>query len=105
MTTWAAILVLGFITFCYRYSFVSAYGRRLAGRIPREFLELLAPATFSAIIAGHLMSHRNDPSGFPPLLVTAALSMGVAYATRSMLVTLVFGLGVLAVLQGFWVGA
>lgn len=88
------ITVLAAITFGYRYSFVSAPGKRLASRIPAALLSLLAPATFAAIIVNSLLAQRGAPD-FGAKLSVAALSLVVAYWTRSMLGTLAFGLGLL----------
>lgn len=94
-----AIFLLGAITFCYRFSFVHPRGRRLAQKIPREFLALLAPATFSAIIANNLLSSQASAEEFHQKIAVAFLALIVAYFTRSIIATLVFGLGLLAFLQ------
>lgn len=94
-----SIFLLGFITFCYRFSFVHPKGRRLAEKIPRDFLALLGPATFSAIIANNLLASQSDPSEFRRKAVVALLALGVAAVTRSIVATLIFGLGLLACLQ------
>lgn len=88
------ITVLALITLGYRYSFVSAPGKRLASRIPPALLGLLAPSTFAAIILNSLLAQREAPD-FGAKLTVATLSLAVAYWTRSMLGTLAFGLGLL----------
>lgn len=94
-----SIFLLGFITFCYRFSFVHPKGRRLAEKIPPEFLALLGPATFSAIIANNLLASQSDPAEFQRKAVVALLALGVAFFTKSIIATLASGLGLLALLQ------
>lgn len=94
-----SIFLLGAITFCYRFSFVQAKGRQLAEKIPPEFLALLGPATFSAIIANNLLASQSDPAEFKRKIIVSLLALLVAAFTRSIVATLIFGLGLLALLQ------
>ncbi|HRO66855.1 MAG TPA: AzlD domain-containing protein [Pseudobdellovibrionaceae bacterium] len=94
-----SIFLLGAITFCYRFSFVHPKGRQLAEKIPPGFLALLGPATFSAIIANNLLASQSDPAELQRKIVTALLALAVAYFTKSVVATLIFGLGLLACLQ------
>lgn len=91
----AAILLLGAITFCYRFSFISSHGRSVAEKIPIRLLNLLAPASFAAIIVNNILHSASDPGLFKQKLLVAVLAFGVAYKTRSVMITLVFGLVVL----------
>lgn len=96
-----AIFLLGAITFLYRYSFINSYGRKVAERIPQEFLKLLAPATFTAIVANNLLSSQGNPTEFQQKLIVALISMPIALLTKSMVATVVFGLTLLYVLQNY----
>lgn len=96
-----SIFLLGAITFLYRYSFINSYGRRIAEKIPQEFLKLLAPATFTAIVTNNLLSSQANPAEFQQKLIVAIISMPVAFLTKSMVATVVFGLGLLYLLQNY----
>ena len=96
-----SMLLLGLITFFYRFSFISAPGRKIAQKIPEKFLLLLAPTTFSAIIANNILSSPSAPGELRQKLMVAVLALFVAYLTRSILATVLFGLGVLYLLQNY----
>lgn len=96
-----AFLILGLITFLYRYSFISSVGQKVSNRIPREFLQFLAPATFTSIIVNNILAYRSDGTNFKKILIVAVLSAGVAYKTKNIIATLLFGLGLLYILQNF----
>lgn len=87
-----AMLILGGLTFFYRYAFISSIGKRWADRIPTSLLQLLAPATFAAIIFNNLVFSHPESTPMQPRLIVAALALILAYWTESILVTLIFGL-------------
>lgn len=95
----AAIFALGIITFFYRYSFISPQGKQIAEKIPVKLLSLLAPATFSAIIANHFLAHQSNPHELQLKVIVAVLSILVAYFTKNAVATLAFGLTLLHFLQ------
>lgn len=97
-----AIGLLGLITFLYRFSFLSDRGGQLSNRLPQEFLRLLAPATFAAIITNNIISHPENAQDLRNKTITAALSLVVAYATKNIIVTVIFGLAVLYALGFFF---
>lgn len=90
-----SILLLGSITFCYRYSFISTHGRGVAEKIPIRLLNLLAPASFAAIIVNNLLHSGGDKILFQQKLVASAIALVFAYYTRSVIFTFIFGLIVL----------
>jgi branched-subunit amino acid transport protein len=94
-----SILLLGTITYFYRFSFISIRGRKYAEKIPQNFLNLLAPATFSAIIANNILAHQNNPAELKTKIIVACFALIVARLTKNIVVTLLFGLGVLYILQ------
>ena len=98
-----SITLLGIITFIYRYSFISDQGRKIAEKIPQDFLKLLAPATFAAIIANNLVSHQSNSEDLKQKSIVAVLSLIVAYFTKSIVATLAFGLILLYVMQNYLV--
>ena len=95
------MLLLGAITFCYRFSFISSRGKALAEKIPEDFLKLLAPAAFTAIVTNNLLSTHGEPEELQLKFAVAAVSVVVAYFTKSMMTTLVFGLLLLYFLQNY----
>jgi branched-subunit amino acid transport protein len=99
---WIAFCVtlLGSITFLYRYSFVSEKGKKIAQKVPPSFLALLAPATFTAIVINNLMSNQNLADFHFKVLVLCISSL-VAYVTKSIMLTLIFGLTLLYYLQNY----
>lgn len=94
-----AFVLLGGITYLYRYSFISSRGRAIAEKIPVEFLRLLAPATFTAIVVNSLLASQGNPKEFQQKILVTLLALIVAAITRSIVATLLFGLGLLYLLQ------
>ena len=84
--------VLGLLTFLYRFAFVSNLGKKLADKIPIQFLQLLAPATFAAIIVNNMISSHTDSTSLTPRFTVATICLGLAYWTESILLTLLVGL-------------
>lgn len=97
-----AMLLLGAITYFYRFSFLSHTGARVAEKIPPRLLKLLGPATFTAIIANNLSLSKATPETFHNQLIVTAFALIVAHQTKSILATLIFGLLALYVLQSGW---
>lgn len=91
----AAMILLGAVTFFYRFAFMSPLGQKWADRVPSRFLQLLAPATFAAIVINSLISAQNTADALRPRLIVALTSLAVAYWTKNILATLVFGLSLL----------
>lgn len=96
-----SMVLLGLITFVYRFSFISAPGKKIAEKIPAKFLLLLAPTAFTAIIANNILANQASPEELRQKTIVAAVSLVVAYFTRSMLATVLFGLGLLYLIQHF----
>jgi branched-subunit amino acid transport protein len=96
-----SMILLGAITYLYRYSFISGPGRKIAEKIPEKFLLLLAPTAFSAIIANNMLAQHPGPEELRQKTLVAALSVVVAYFSRSVLATVLFGLGLLYILQNY----
>ena len=90
-----SMFILGAITFFYRYAFLTSQGKKWADKIPANFLQLLAPATFAAIIINSLLVTQNNPPVFKARLIVAVTSVIVAHWTKNILATLVFGLSLL----------
>ncbi len=87
-----SMLILGGLTFFYRYAFISLMGKKLSDRIPTALLQLLAPATFAAIIFNNLLFSHSESTAIRPRLIIATLALALAFWTESILITLIFGL-------------
>jgi branched-subunit amino acid transport protein len=96
-----ALFLLGIITYAYRFSFLSQKGSQLAEKIPPKVLKFLGPATFSAVIANNLINIKSDPHDIKLKMIAILASLVVAGLTKSILFTLIFGLGLLFALQTF----
>ena len=70
-----SICLLGVITFVYRFSFISNQGKKIAEKIPQDFLRLLAPSTFAAIITNNLLSHQSSPEDLKLKGIVAVLAL------------------------------
>lgn len=96
-----AACILGAITYMYRFSFINRKGRQIAERIPQSFLNLLAPATFAAIVASNLATHKGTAYELQLKIAVLVLSIFVAAFTRSIMATLAFGLILLYALKTY----
>lgn len=96
-----AMILLGTITFLYRFSFISPWGKKWADRIPAEFLKLLGPATFAAIVVNNIATQPAEPEELRQKIVVAVLALLVAYFTRSILATLIFGMIALYIFRNY----
>lgn len=90
-----SILILGFITFLYRFAFMSSIGQQLSHKIPNYFFKILAPATFTAIITQSFLNNQNESQDLKTKFLTLIISVFIAYRTRSVLLTVIFGLSLL----------
>ena len=88
----SGMIALGLITFSYRYSFISTWGRKVGAKIPTNLLALLGPAVFTVIITNNILSYQNQPTEFQNKIVVAGLALVVAYFTKSVIGTVLFGL-------------
>jgi branched-subunit amino acid transport protein len=101
MSTWLVIAAGGGVTFALRLSFIYFLGRVAVPETMRRALRFVPPAVLAAIVLPALMA----PSGVLDLslgnqrMLAGAVSMLVAWRTRSVLATIVAGMLILAVLQ------
>ena len=100
-TVWLTILGMGAITFGLRYSFIALSGRLELPPALRRALRFVPAAVLSALVlpalvypSGELfLSPSNDR------LVAGLIALVVAWRSRSILLTLLVGMGALWVLQ------
>jgi len=98
---WSIIAGMGVITLALRASIIAAYGR--AGISPRlrRSLRLIPPAVFMALVTPALVRPAGpvNLSLANPGLLAGAIAVLVAWKTRSTLLTILTGMGVLWVLS------
>ena len=100
-TLWLTILGMGVITFGLRYSFIALSGRLELPPTLRRALRFVPAAVLSALVlpalvypSGELfLSLSNDR------LVAGLIALGVAWRSKSILLTLVVGMVALWLLQ------
>jgi branched-subunit amino acid transport protein len=101
MSLWLVILFAGMLTFATRLSFIFLLDRI---KVPLWFqrgLRFVPGAVLSAIILPELASHNAtmDLSLHNPQLYAGAMAVLVAWRTRNVMLTIVFGLAALLVFQ------
>ncbi len=101
MNIWLVMLLGGLLTYGMRLSFIYLLGRFELPEILRRALRFIPPAVLSAIIAPELLlpDNRLDFSPGNHRLIAGLVAVLVAWRTRSMLVTILVGFGVLLLLQ------
>jgi branched-subunit amino acid transport protein len=103
MSTWLAIVCVGLITFLLRASFIVFADPQRFPRFFRHALAFVPPAVLAAIVApGILLNQgRFDPSAGNLRWLAGLVAIAVAAVTRSVMASIVSGMGVLWFLQ--WV--
>lgn len=101
MKIWLIMICGGILTFLIRFSFIALFRRLQMPAIMRHSLQFIPPAVLSAIIFPELMvrSGQIDLSAGNPRLIAGLLAAVVAWRTRSPLLTIVIGMGILLALQ------
>ena len=97
---WIAIVLAGAGTFAMRASFL-VVAHRLA-RVPPALdrvLRQIPPAALASIVLPALVRPEGSIDLFQPRLLAGLVAAAVAWRTRNVALTLVVGLGVLALLQ------
>lgn len=103
-TLWAVIVAIGIGTFALRLSFIGLSGRLALPASLTRALRFVPAAVLSAIIlpaALRIPGGGLDISLDNPRLIACVVAAGVAWATKSVLATLVVGMGSLWLLQTF----
>ena len=94
---WALIVTMvgcGLVTFLIRFSFLVGGRRFTLGPHFQSLLRYVPPAVFSALIAPELVIRGGSPdfSLRNPRLIAGLLAIGVALASRSVLLTIACGM-------------
>lgn len=98
--TWVAIVLAGSGTFAMRASFLLA-ARRLA-EVPapvQRVLRQIPPAALASLVVPALVRPGGDFGLWQPHLAAGVVAAFVHWRTRSVPLTLVVGMGLLALLQ------
>jgi branched-subunit amino acid transport protein len=98
---WVVMIVSGVITYLFRASFMVAAERLTLPRTLQRALAFVPAAVLSAIILPALLltDDRLNLSPANPRLIAGLLAALVAWYTRSVLLTIVVGMGVLVLLH------
>ena len=101
MSTWLAIVCVGATTFLLRASFIVFADPQRFPRIFRQALAFVPPAVLAAIVApGILLNQgRVDVSADNLRWLAGLVAIAVAAVTRSVMASIVSGMGVLWFLQ------
>jgi len=101
MSTWLAIVGVGATTFLLRASFIVFADPQRFPRIFRQALAFVPPAVLAAIVApGILLNQgRVDVSADNLRWLAGLVAIAVAAVTRSVMASIVSGMGVLWFLQ------
>ena len=99
---WLTIIAIGIGTFALRLSFIGLSGRLALPASLTRALRFVPAAVLSAIIlpaALRIPGGGLDISLDNPRLIACVVAAGVAWATNSVLATLIVGMGTLWLLQ------
>lgn len=101
MKIWLIILLGGVVTYLPRLSFIALFGRLKIPALMQRSLRFIPPAVLSAIIFPELLvqSGRVNFSFGNLRLLAGLVAAIVAWRTRSALLTILTGMGVLLALQ------
>jgi branched-subunit amino acid transport protein len=101
VSTWLAIVCVGATTFLLRASFIVFADPQRFPRIFRQALAFVPPAVLAAIVApGILLDHGQvDVSAGNLRWLAGLVAIAVAAVTRSVMASIVSGMGVLWFLQ------
>lgn len=100
MSLWIALLLGGLLTYLLRLSFIALSGREFPAWLERS-LRFVPPAVLTAILFPELFMQSGalDISLGNNRLLAGLVAILVAWRTRSMLLTILAGMGALLLLQ------
>jgi branched-subunit amino acid transport protein len=101
MTIWLVILACAVITFLIRLSFIAIFGKREMPAWLHRSLKYVPPSVLSVIAVQEIL-FKGDTlfiSFSNTRLLAGILAAVVAWRTRSALITILFGMAVLLLLQ------
>ena len=103
---WLTILLMGFVTYTLRLSFIVLLERWDIPPLVRRGLRFVPPAVLSAIIFPEVLRPNGalDLSPDNARLIAGLLAALVAWSTKNMLLTIAVGMGALWILSLFFQG-
>jgi branched-subunit amino acid transport protein len=106
MTLWLLILALALVTFGMRLSFIATLKPHAIPRFVREVLAYVAPAVLAAIVVPPILVREGvvDLGTDNPRLIAGVVAFAIAWFTKSVVGTVVGGMGTLWLLQ-WWLAA
>ena len=101
---WAIMIVTGFATFLTRFSMFSGLIHRALPPALDRYLTYVPIAVLSAIIAASVFisTETQMPTVWNTRVLAAVLAMAVAFRTKSVIATLIAGMGALWVLENLF---
>ena len=103
MNLWLLFIILGIGNFLLRFSFVYLFGKIELSDGVRRALRFVPPTVLLSLIMPAILRHQGslDLSLDNPRFYAGLVAGLVAYKTRSVLLTLVVGMGLLYLMQTF----
>jgi branched-subunit amino acid transport protein len=100
MTIWLTMLAVGLGTYGTRLSFILLFGRRAIPALVRQALRFVPPSVLTAIIFPELLLFEGqfDLSPDNERLLAGLASALIAWRSKSVILTIVAGMAVLALL-------
>ncbi|MBA2336165.1 MAG: AzlD domain-containing protein [Acidimicrobiia bacterium] len=104
MSPWLIIVIIGAGTFLFRISFIALFANRDLPPWLAPPLRYVAPAVMAALVAPGVLAPEGiiDLSTGNPRFFAGLVAAIVAVVTRSVVWTVVAGLGSLWLLQAWW---
>jgi branched-subunit amino acid transport protein len=101
MSIWLVLLVVGFITFATRLSFIFLFGRYAIPPMVQRALRYVPPAALTAIIIPEMLAPGGtvDISFGNLRLIAGLLAIVVAWRSKNIFLTILIGMGALVLLQ------
>jgi branched-subunit amino acid transport protein len=96
------IVIVGIASYLTRVSFIAALGTRPMSPALERPLKFVAPAVLAALVVPAVVLSNGSPDLSPlsnPKFLAAVAAAVVAWRTRSVVATILLGMGVLWVLQ------
>ena len=99
MTVWIVVILAGVATFAMRFIFIGLFGRIAVPDWLERALGYVAPSVLAAITVPAVMTSGGSIELWMPFLPAAIIGGLTAWATRSIGVAIVVGLGALWLLR------
>jgi len=101
MNIWLVMVLGGLITFGMRFSLIYLYGRLHVPETMRRALHYVPPAVLSAIVFPDLLMRGQELAISPDnhRLLAGLFAILVAWISRSTMITILAGMGMLVLLQ------